>query len=139
MVHSTSVGDYKFPGGGLQPGESHAEALSREIEEECGMRLVSWGREIGVVLEYDFAEEREYDTFQMASYYYECQVEQGSGVQRLDDYEEELGFQPVWIHLEQALLLNKDLRGSSKAPEWLRREIFMLEHIRENILYLPET
>lgn len=39
MIHSSHVGDYKFPGGGVDEGETHAQALSREIQEECGTFL----------------------------------------------------------------------------------------------------
>ena len=36
MIYSTVNGDYKFPGGGIEADELHAEALQREIQEECG-------------------------------------------------------------------------------------------------------
>jgi 8-oxo-dGTP diphosphatase len=52
MVYSSNVGDYKFPGGGVDQGESHVQALAREIDEECGLCLLQVSREIGSVLEY---------------------------------------------------------------------------------------
>ena len=39
MVYSPVNHDYKFPGGGVKDGESHADTLSREIREECGLIL----------------------------------------------------------------------------------------------------
>src|SRR5512133_3554572 len=39
MVHSTENGDYKFPGGGIEPGEDQAAALTREVREECGAQI----------------------------------------------------------------------------------------------------
>lgn len=40
MIHSTKVGDYKFPGGGVDRDETHEQALIREVKEECGMSLL---------------------------------------------------------------------------------------------------
>jgi 8-oxo-dGTP diphosphatase len=130
MVHSTNVGDYKFPGGGLNQGESHEQALARELQEECGTSLLNVDGELGAVIEYDFAEEAEYDVFKMTSHYYFCRAEDGFGAQKLDDYERDLGFKPAWVEIEFAISTNRSLLGLPNPPEWLRREIFVLEHIR---------
>lgn len=153
MIHSATVGDYimptvencafrplkerkfqpsgyKFPGGGVDEGESHAQALAREIQEECGAVLAHIGREIGAVVEYNFAVEDEYDTFKMTSHYYLCDVQDDLGAQHLDDYERDLGFEPVWMPLDEALRSNRCLLESASPPEWLPREIFMLEYLQ---------
>jgi 8-oxo-dGTP pyrophosphatase MutT (NUDIX family) len=134
LVHSSSVGDYKFPGGGVMEGESHAQALQREVQEECGMGLTHVGEEIGAVIEYNLALESDYDVFKMTSYYYDCDVKDGSGIQTLDPYERQLGFQPVWMDIDLAIRLNKALLYSDNRPEWLRREIFILEYLQQNWL-----
>ncbi|WP_425558410.1 NUDIX domain-containing protein [Kribbella ginsengisoli] len=36
MLLKSRHGDYKFPGGGVEPGESMQSALQREFLEECG-------------------------------------------------------------------------------------------------------
>jgi 8-oxo-dGTP pyrophosphatase MutT (NUDIX family) len=130
MIHSATVGDYKFPGGGVNEGESHAQALAREIQEECGAVLTHIGREIGAVVEYNFAVEDEFDTFKMTSHYYLCGVQDDLGPQHLDDYERDLGFEPVWMPIDEALRSNRSLLESTSPPEWLRREIFMLEYLQ---------
>lgn len=134
MVYSSAVGDYKFPGGGVDKGETHAQALTREIREECGASLTRIGCGIGAVIEYNLPIEQDYDAFKMTSYYYQCDMEETLGAQKLDGYEQELGFQPVWIDIDNAIRLNKNLLNSDRTPEWLRREIFVLEYIRQNLL-----
>lgn len=130
LVHSSVVGDYKFPGGGVDKGETYAQAVCREVLEECGATVTRVGDEIGAVIEYAIAKEEEFDTFKMTSHYYPCDVEDGFGVQSLLGYEIDLGFQPVWISIEAALHQNKTLLNSPNAPEWLRREVFMLEYLQ---------
>jgi 8-oxo-dGTP pyrophosphatase MutT (NUDIX family) len=137
MIYSSNVGDYKFPGGGVNEGETHAQALRREIQEECGMCVEHIGSEIGAVIEYNVAMESDYDAFKMTSHYYLCAVGDDFGSQTLDDYEQELGFKPAWIDIDRVIVLNKALLCSEKPPEWLRREIFILEYIQQNLLLTP--
>jgi 8-oxo-dGTP diphosphatase len=134
MIHSSNVGDYKFPGGGVDEGETQAQALGREIQEECGTSLTRIGRKIGAVIEYNLPMENDYDVFKMTSHYYECEVSDHFGLQKLDGYEQDLGFKPTWIDIGNAIQLNKALLHSGNPPEWLRREIFVLEYIRQNLL-----
>jgi len=121
---------YKFPGGGVAEGESQAEALRREVLEECGATLVCIGDEVGSVVEYNFAVEDEFDTFQMTSHYFQCEVADGFAAQHLDDYEADLGFEPRWVSIDKALRTNRSLLELSSPPEWLKREIFVLEYLQ---------
>ena len=134
MIFSSVVGDYKFPGGGVDEGESHEQALRREVQEECGMSLAEMGSGVGAVIEYDNPSEEEYDVFKMTSHYYRCEVKDGFGAQMLDDYERDLGFKPVWISIEDAIQSNKSLLHTEQKPEWLEREIFLLEYLQRQLL-----
>jgi 8-oxo-dGTP pyrophosphatase MutT (NUDIX family) len=133
MIYSAAVGDYKFPGGGVDQGESHEQALSREVQEECGMSLTSVGDEIGSVVEYNLPVEKEYDAFCMISHYYQCGVLDGCGAQNLDGYEKELGFTPVWIDIDQVIQANELLLRLDVPPEWLKREIFVLKYLKQTL------
>ena len=134
MVYSSKVGDYKFPGGGVGAGESHEHALARELLEECGATLLGMDGELGAVIEYDFPKEVEFDVFKMTSFYYFCRIREDFIGQNLDGYERELGFQPVWIDIKNAIEKNKSLFDSKKPPHWLKRETFVLDHIQKLIV-----
>lgn len=135
MVYSVQNGDYKFPGGGVQPDESHDDALRREIREECGARLMDIERPFGKVIEYDVPVEQDYDVFQMTSYYYLCQTDQALGEQQLDPYEAALGFRPGWVELEDALRANAAVlrAGLPGTPRWTRREVFVLGQVKNRL------
>jgi len=135
MVYSRLNGDYKFPGGGVEDGEEHATTLRRELMEECGVQLKGILGEFGRVEEYDLAEEEEFDLFLMNSYYYNCEVEDGFGVQNLDDYELEYGFTPEWVTVEHAIAVNRALLENPppNIQRWVRRELFVLELIAKLI------
>ena len=52
MIYSPVNGDYKFPGGGIEPNEPHIETLRREIREESGATLTQITGEFGKTIEY---------------------------------------------------------------------------------------
>jgi len=133
MVYSANVGDYKFPGGGVNDGETHEQALARELLEECGAQLIRVNGGLGAVIEYDLPEERDFDVFKMTSNYYLCTVRDGVTHQSLEGYEAELGFQPVWVDIDKAIAENRSLLLAPDPPEWLVREIFFLEYLRESL------
>lgn len=135
MVYSTLNGDYKFPGGGVEEGEEYITTLKREIKEECGAQLKTILGEFGRVEEYDRAEEEEFDLFRMNSYYYQCEVDDGFGVQKLDDYEFAYGFKPEWVSIEHAIDVNRALLENPppNIQRWVRRELLVLETIQERL------
>jgi hypothetical protein len=67
----------------------------------------------------------------MTSFYYLCQVETVFQEQSLEQYEADLGFQPVWVEVEQAIHANRLLLSSEpkKIPRWTVRNTFVLEQI----------
>lgn len=139
MVHSTSAGDYKFPGGGLHTGEKHAVALARELREEAGRSLKRIVTLLGTTIELDISPEENCTAFRMISFYYLCELAPGILPLALDEYEKALGYTPAWITLEHALKNNEQIRRQTgiEEPFWLSREIAVL-HALNNILGRPD-
>jgi 8-oxo-dGTP pyrophosphatase MutT (NUDIX family) len=135
LVYSTNVGDYKFTGGGMLPGESYAGALMREIVEELGAEDITIGQPFGKMIEYDLPVEADFDLFMMTSHYYWCKIGPSLSEQRLDAYEAALGFTPQWVDIADAIRQNRDLLADSArhAPRWVRRDLYVLECIAETL------
>jgi 8-oxo-dGTP pyrophosphatase MutT (NUDIX family) len=130
MVHGAVAGDYKFPGGGLEPGESPLEALVREVSEECGRSVTRVGEVIVVAVEHRRAREPG-TVFRMESAYHRCEVGDTVHGQSLDTYEHELGFTPVWVRLEEAIEVNERVIMGGSAQRWVIRETQVLHALRD--------
>ena len=132
MIYSSKDGDYKFPGGGVDAGETYETALVREIREECGATVLSFNAELGKVIEFDVPIiEENYDVFKMVSFYYICEVNPNFGEQSLDQYEKDLGFEPIWVDISKAISTNQMLIDSNNFPRWTPRETFVLKYVKE--------
>ena len=129
MVHSPVAGDYKFPGGGVEPGESAHQALAREVAEECGCAVTRVGNVILRVVETRQALEPG-AMFRMESSYYACDVSDEVHDLRLDDYERELAFEPSWIGIDNAIETNQKVLASGSARTWVTRETRVLRALR---------
>ncbi len=135
MVHARVSGEYKFPGGGVNDGETHAAALAREIREEVGAVMSGKPRLFGQAVEYIPPDEADFDLFKMTSTYYRCEVEDRLGAQKLDDYEAELGFWPAWVDVAEALRVNRALleAGGDLLQRWTAREAAVLEEVEKEL------
>ena len=131
MVYSEVNGDYKFPGGGIQDGETPIQALRREVQEECGVEVTYVSDPYALVTEFDTPIEDDYDLFKMRSTYYPCRVSEPLHELQLDDYEQALKFKPVWVTIAEAVLNNQIVlhRKESPAPRWTQRDLFILEKL----------
>ena len=128
MIHSLKYDYYKFPGGGIEPGESAADALIRETAEEAGLTVIPDSiREYGYVhrIQKSTAEEDEY--FVQDNYYYLCDAEEGVTPQKLDDYESDEHFTLEYVMPENAIFRNRTKDHGPKAPVMLEREARVLE------------
>ena len=132
LMVETNRGDYKFPGGGVEAGETQTEALLREIREETGYVDITTGECIGTAYEENEDTEETGTWFRMKSVYYLCNINshrRAPGIQ--DDYEEKLGFHGVFVTVRKALSQNRILAENYIFEEipWLVREIKVLEQL----------
>lgn len=135
LMVKNNKGDYKFPGGGIKPKETHEETVIREVQEETGYSVLKVKDLAGKIIERNIDIYDNNSLFEMTSYYYICEVSSIKSEQCLDDYEAKQNFSPVWINLDEVIELNEETligRNESKNP-WVYRETTALKEIRNNI------
>ena len=97
IVLSLNDGTCKLPGGGVATGEDETEALSRELQEECGIVDLSIDHLAYRLDEYR-PDKYSYSTlFCMTTNIYICRVDSISREQNLDGYELALGMKPILV------------------------------------------
>ncbi len=128
LMTRSRFGDYGFPGGGLEPGESPAEALRRELAEEVGAQLVSTGELIGVAVQARRSIMPEWDTFVARHEYYPCEISGETRPVVLSGYEADLDLRPCWVEPAVALAANRALdEAFLREFPWALREAAVLE------------
>ncbi len=106
MVRSGAYGYYKFPGGGIDKGETHIDTLIREVREEVGMIVIPQTiKEFGYVQRIQKGDIEE--IFIQDNFYYQCEVEDVLVPQQLDEYEDEENFEMVEISIVEAIEENQ--------------------------------
>lgn len=105
-VNSRKHGYYKFPGGGMEEGESFEDTLIRETLEETGLTIVPES-----IKEFGYTREIRKDRFDEAvfdhySYYFFAEVENKVEKQKLDKYERDEGYNLKWVTVEEAVEAN---------------------------------
>jgi len=130
MVHSLKYDYYKFPGGGMEPGEDHLAALIRETREEAGLTVVPASvRPYGYVHRVERGDRE--DCFIQDNFYYLCDVERKISDQKLDNYEAEERFTLKFVLPETAIAVNRTVPRGPKEQTMLEREARVLELLME--------
>ncbi len=129
MIHSLKYDYYKFPGGGIEPGEEMEQCLCREVAEESGFCVVPGSvREYGLVRRITRGEQAE--IFDQENFYYLCDVSDAVG-QTLDDYEAEEHFTPEFVTPQTAIETNRFHDHNGKWGIVQERECLVLERLME--------
>lgn len=106
MVHSKKYDYYKFPGGGIEPGEEMQATLIREVKEESGLVVIpDTIQEFGWV--HRIQKGSVDDIFVQDNYYYLCEAEQMAGQQNLDAYEAEEEFTLAYVTPQTVIEVNR--------------------------------
>lgn len=132
LVIYSKYGDYNFPGGGMEKGESRMDTLKREVKEETGYNII----EESVVEAYITYEKRKgktEDFLEMTSYYYFCDVEDVTGERELDDYEVEYEYKVKWMELEEIIARNDKITDYENIPWIVRENIVMKELVKNRV------
>lgn len=113
MVHSLKYDYYKFPGGGIEQGESPVDAMIRETREEAGLVVKpETVREYGYVHRIQRSNSDETECFVQDNFYYLCDTEKEIAAQKLDGYEREEAYTLEFVAPEIAI---------EKTAAWAKR------------------
>ena len=129
MVYSQKFRHYKFPGGGIEPGESREAALQREAREEAGLVL-----DMETIRPYGFVHRIERGDaeplFLQDNFYYLASAV-ATVPQELDGYEAAEGYTLRWVEPGEAIQKNKALTSvyKRKYHTMLLREALVLERL----------
>jgi 8-oxo-dGTP pyrophosphatase MutT (NUDIX family) len=134
MIQSQKIKEYKFPGGGKLNNESHLDALIRETKEETGLHVIpSTIKPYGFVKEIRKSNIKDNQLFEMESYYYTCEVEDGVFETNLDAYEIEYNYQLKCVEIDQAIHQNESCLNQIESAPWIYRELIVLKDLKETL------
>ena len=129
MIYSTRYGYYKFPGGGIEAGETHEQALVREVAEESGLSVIKDSiQEYGRVYRIQRCDDNDPRAFVQDNFYYLCKAKRG-GTAKLDEYEKQEGFILEFVRAEDAI--RKNLSGTAPSVVMRTREARVLKIMLE--------
>lgn len=123
-------GDCKFPGGGMEQGETLQETLFREVCEETGFRVRKDSIRDGFLVHERRKEEKK--VLIMDSYYYFCEIEQEEGEHSLSNYESGSGSEVSWLTLPEMIKRNESVQDFAKTPWAVREMLVMRELVQDN-------
>ncbi|MBP3209517.1 MAG: NUDIX domain-containing protein [Oscillospiraceae bacterium] len=130
MIHSLKYDYYKFPGGGIENGESPVEAMIRETREEAGLVV-----DPESVKEYRFVhriQKSDIDAtecFIQDNYYYLCDTMDQLTSQDLDNYEAQGSYRLEYVEPLVAINKNYSVKNSPYNKIMFEREALVLENL----------
>ena len=130
MVHSRKYDYYKFPGGGIENGETPVKAMIRETREETGLIVIpETVREFGYVHRIQRSDHDPAECFVQDNYYYLCEAADRLSSQSLDGYEADESYQLEFVAPVWAVQKNRNVKESPYNPLMFEREARVLERL----------
>lgn len=128
MIHSLKYDYYKFPGGGIEKGESPIDAMIRETREEAGLIIKPESiREYGLVHRVQKSQKDNTERFVQNNYYYICSAQEERTAQELNGYEAEEGYCLEFIEPRTAIKKNRSVGKSPYDTAMFEREARVIE------------
>ena len=127
MIHSRQYGYYKFPGGGIEKGETPVEAMMRETREEAGLIIIPEAiREYGYVHRIQRSDRDPTECFIQDNYYYLCDALDTLIPPELDEYEAKESYQLVFTEPLAAIRQNLAVKETPYNRMMFEREARVL-------------
>ena len=132
MIHSLENNYYKFPGGGIEAGESRENALIRETLEETGLHVIPETiREYGYIHRIRKSQKYEDECFIQNNYYYFCGVTDEVSETEYSERELSEKFVPVFVDPRTAFEENAKVPKSDPVYGMAHRENLVLKLLIE--------
>lgn len=132
MIKGKKYEEYKFPGGGIEKGESDLHALIRETKEETGLTIIPESvSPYGMMHEKRRSVFNPNQIFDMYSRYYLCQCEDKIEETNLDDYEMDYGYALEFVSIDEAIQNNELAKKHQHIATWIERELYVLKRLKE--------
>lgn len=123
-MERSRLGEYKFPGGGVDQGERLEEALCREVREETGLVVKRDSiQALGEILEMREDLFKKGQKYICHSYFFQCDTEEKMVPTARTESELRQGYELAWVEPERILSGNQTFLYK----KWIARDTLFLE------------